>query len=208
MYFIFNTEMKPLVLIIAFFITASLQAQQTRVIADCTIHFAVISSAQKELGSKVIYIKGREMRVDFISSVYSQTMITGKNGEITLFKTVGQSKYIANYTPDEWKKQNEIYAGIKTNITAETKKILDYTCKKAILTLKTGNSYTVYFVPGLVPSVKENVYEFNDVPGLILEYESIDTDNKKVTYTATKIDFKPVPAAQFEIPKSGYRVLH
>lgn len=200
--------MKPAILIVSLFISTTILAQQTRVISDCTIFFSVTSSSQPDLGSKIIYIKGKDIRVDFISNVYSQTMISAKDGGATILKTVGQSKYVANYDFEEWKKQNEIYSGIKTTLTEETKKILDYTCKKATLTLKSGNSYTVYYVPGLIPSVKENSFEFNDVPGLILEYESTGADNKTVVYTATKIDFKPVPAAQFEIPKSGYRVLH
>jgi len=200
--------MKPVILIVAFFVSTAWQQQQTRVISDCTIFFTVTSSTQPDVGSKVIYIKGKDIRVDFISNVYSQTMISGKNGGTTILKTVGQSKYVANYSYEEWKKHNDIYSGIQTSITEETKKILDYTCKKAILTLKNGTSYAVYYVPGLIPSVKENFFEFNDVPGLVLEYESIGSDNKNVIYTATKIDFKPVPAAQFEIPKSGYRILH
>ena len=63
---------------------------------------------------------------------------------------------------------------------SDTKKILDYTCKKAVLTLKNGTDYTVYYVPWLVPSVNENPFEFKDVPGLVLEYES-SANNEKVT---------------------------
>jgi len=199
--------MKQIIFIIAFFINVTVHAQQTRIISDCTLSFAVKSTKQANLGSKVIYIKGKNIRVDFISNIYSQSIITSETGGTTILKTVGQSKYIASYSIEEWKKQNEIYSGIETDITPDTKKILDYTCKKAVLTLKNGTNYSVYYVPGLVPSVNENAFEFNDVPGLVLEYES-SANNEKVTYTATKIDFSPVPAAQFEIPKSGYRILH
>jgi hypothetical protein len=31
--------------------------------------------------------------------------------------------------------------------------------------------------------------------------------NLKVTYTVAKINFNPVPAAKFDLPRSGYRVL-
>ena len=199
--------MKQIIFIITFFINVTVHAQQTRIISDCTLSFAVKSTKQANLGSKVIYIKGKNIRVDFISNIYSQSIITSETGGTTILKTVGQSKYIASYSIEEWKKQNEIYSGIETDITPDTKKILDYTCKKAVLTLKNGTNYSVYYVPGLMPSVNENAFEFNDVPGLVLEYES-SANNEKVTYTATKIDFSPVPAAQFEIPKSGYRILH
>jgi len=199
--------MKQTIFIVGIFVSLALQAQQTRIISDCTLSFAVKSSKQADIGSKVIYIKGKNIRVDFISSIYSQSIISGETGGATILKTVGQSKYIANYSAEEWKKQNDIYSGIETSITSDTKKILDYTCKKAVLTLKNGTDYTVYYVPWLVPSVNENPFEFKDVPGLVLEYES-SANNEKVTYAAIKIDFNPVPAAQFEIPKSGYRILH
>jgi GLPGLI family protein len=199
--------MKQTIFIVGFFVSIALQAQQTRIISDCTLSFAVKSSKQADVGSKVIYIKGKNIRVDFISNIYSQSIISGETGGATILKTVGQSKYIANYSSEEWKKQNDIYSGIETSVTSDTKKILDYACKKAVLTLKNGTDYTVYYVPWLVPSVNENPFEFKDVPGLVLEYES-SANNEKVTYTAIKIDFNPVPAAQFEIPKAGYRILH
>lgn len=199
---------KPVFVAAFLFTKATLLAQQTRVISDCTIYFTVTSAGQTGVSSKVLYLKGKELRVDFISSTFTQTMILGKNGGATILKTVGESKYVANYNHAEWTKHNQVYAGIKTTLTNETKNILNYTCKKAILQLANGNVYAVYYVPGLIPSVKENAFEFKDIPGLILEYESIGANSGKVIYTATKIDFSPVPAAQFEIPKAGYRVLH
>jgi hypothetical protein len=39
-----------------------------------------------------------------------------------------------------------------------------------------------------------------------MEYESA-VGNLKVTYTVSKIDFNTVPAAKFDLPKSGFRVM-
>jgi hypothetical protein len=66
----------------------------------------------------------------------------------------------------------------------------------------------MYYATEIIPSVNENDYQFKAIPGFVLEYESeIDKGKSKITFTATKINLSPVPAAKFEIPKSGYKIL-
>jgi hypothetical protein len=62
--------------------------------------------------------------------------------------------------------------------------------------------------PAIVPSVKEFEYQFKDVPGFVLEFESQEADGKKIKYTATKINLSPVQASRFDVPTSGYRLLN
>jgi len=189
----------------------ALVAQQTKIISDCTITFTITDSdtaKQNNLGSKIIYIKGKDIRTDLISNNFSQTFFyNGNSGDATILKTVGQSKYISFYNTDEWKKKNEMYNGISVSLTGKTKNILNYECKEALLKLTNGNTYTVYYIPAIIPSIVENQFEFKDIPGLILEYEASAKGSKKITCLAQKIDFSPVPSLQFEIPKKGYRVL-
>jgi hypothetical protein len=74
--------------------------------------------------------------------------------------------------------------------------------------LKDGSTYNVYYAPSIISSNREFEYQFKDLPGFVLEYES-DADNGKsrVRYSASKITITPVASAKFDIPKSGYRVL-
>lgn len=195
--------------VIACFICTILFAQEQKVISDCTITYSVNSLQANNIGSKTVYIKGKNLRIDLVSKAFQQTTFyDGTNGDATVLKTVGESKYISNYKSAEWKKVNEIYEGIKVSFTGKTKQLLNYDCKEAILTFKNGNTYSVYYVPNLVPSVMESPFEFKNIPGLVLEYESSPKENEKITYTASKIDFTPVPSYQFDIPKTGHRVLH
>lgn len=197
------------VILIACFINPVLFAQEQKIISDCTITYLVNSLQENNIGSKTIYIKGKNIRIDLVSTAFQQTTFyNATDGNATVLKTVGESKYISNYKPAEWKKANEIYEGIKVSFTGKTKQVLNHNCKEAILTFKNGNIYTVYYDPALVLSVMENPFEFKNIPGLVLEYESSLKENKKITYTASKIDFTPVPSYQFDIPKSGHRVLH
>jgi len=187
-------------------------AQQAKIISDCTITFAITDSntaTQNSLGSKIIYIKGKDVRTDLISNSFTQTIFyNGKSGDVTILKTIGQSKYISFFNAEEWKKKNGMYSGTAVSLTGKTKNILNYECKEAVLTLTNGSAYIVYYIPSIIPSVVENEFEFKDVPGLILEYEASAKGGKKIIYQAQKLNFDPVPSFQFEIPKKGYRVLN
>ena len=191
---------------------ADLHAQQPKVIGDCTISYLLGSpgkTGQISTAYSTVYIKGKETRIDFVNSSFSQTIFyNGNLGTATILKTVGQSKYIANYTADEWEKENEMYKGTTVSFTNNTKKILNYDCKEAVIILKNGKSYSAYFTPRLIPTVKANPFAYSDVPGLILEYELLTDEKEKIFYTANTINFNPVPAVKFEIPKSGYRIIH
>lgn len=189
-----------------------LNAQQAKIIGDCTISYLLSRSDktdQVSTANTTVYIKGKEIRVDFINNSFSQTIFyNGNLGNATILKTVGQSKYIANYTAEEWQKENEIYKDATVSFTNNTKKILDYECKEAVITLKNGKSYSAYFTPKLEPTVKVNPFANEHIPGLILEYELLTDEKDKIFYRANSMNFNPVPAGKFEIPKSGYRVIH
>jgi GLPGLI family protein len=201
-----------LTLLILSFAFASF-SQQRKIISDCTISYTVSNTdlkSKKDFGStvKTIYISGKQIRIDLTSSAFNQTIFYNDNtGEATVLKSIGQSKYISNYSASEWQQENAIYKGSKILLTNNVKEILGYNCKEAILQLKNGNKYIIYYVSDIVPSITENNFGFKNVPGLILQYETSAQD-KRIQYTATKVNFDPVPAFRFEIPKSGYKILN
>jgi len=199
-------------ILFAIFLCVYLNAQQPKTIGDCTISYLLSRSGKTDKNNtaySTVYIKGKEIRVDFINNSFSQTIFyNGNLGNATILKTVGQSKYIANYTAEEWQKENEVYKDATVVFTNNTKKILDYECKEAVITLKNGKSYSAYFTPKLVPTVKANPFANENIPGLILEYELLTDEKDKIFYSADNINFNPVPASKFEIPKSGYRIIH
>jgi GLPGLI family protein len=205
--------MKKLVLIptaILFHIHAISQPPKT--ISDCTVNYSVSSPGSPNKNEfsgaeKTVYIRGREIRTDINSNHINQTIFYNSNtGQATVLKEVGQSKYISHFSAAEWEKENEMYKVTGFSLTGATSRILNYECKEAILQLKNGKTYTIYYTPDIIPSITENPFEFRDVPGFVLKYETTMRDNK-LQYTATKISFDPVPAYQFEIPKTGYRIL-
>jgi GLPGLI family protein len=154
------------------------------------------------------YIKGNKSRSEMVSPLGSLTTIyDSSKSTIVMLKEFGEQKYMITLTPTDWKDANKKYENISFTYDPAAEKIIQgYKCKMAIATLQDGTTYTVWYTPDLVPENKNFQYETRNLPGLALEYE-MNSKDKKVTYTVSKINFSPVPASKFELPKSGYRVM-
>jgi len=188
-------------------------AQNQVMVGDCTVTYKITggdASTNKNLqnASKTLYIKGKVSRADLASNDFKQSIIYDtKSGTVVILKEVGSEKYKSVYTAEQWKKENKQFEDLKINTTNERKTILGYDCKKVTVTLKDGTTYNMYCATAIIPSTTENPYQFKDIPGFVLEYETSSGGKEKITYTATMINFNPVPASKFEIPATGYRLL-
>src|SRR6266542_2985014 len=182
-------KLLPLLLFILPFKSSKAQRQIT--IGDCTVTYS---------------ITGSDASIN--SNLAGATKTLYKKGKAVILKEVGAEKYMSTFNAAEWKKENRQFEGLTVTLTNETKTILGYECKKAIAHLKDGSSYNIYYATAIIPSASENPYQFKDIPGFILQYETFGNKNSsRITYTATLINFNPVPASRFEVPSSGYRVL-
>ena len=143
-----------------------------------------------------------------ISSLGTQaTIIDGTAQSVTVLKQYGDQKYLIQLNPDDWKDANKRYEDVAFTYDAgESKTILGYKCSRAVGKLKDGTTFTVWYTKDLVPENRDFQYANRSLPGLALEYET-NMGNLKVTYTVSKISFSPVPAAKFDIPKAGFRIL-
>lgn len=206
------------VVIIALLVNVKAIAQQQRIVAECTIVYAISAdstSNDKSLNdnlksaTKTVFIKGNNSRIDLVSAAFTQSIFYDKTkGSAIILRELGTNKFITKLDSTQWLREKQEFDSMVTTITKDTKKILGYDCKKAQLQLKNGKVYTVYFTPSLLPSVKEVDYEFKDIPGLVLAYQVAAADGKKINYTATKFNLSPVPASKFDVPSSGYRILN
>ena len=155
----------------------------------------------------IIYLKGNSSRSEMISSLGTQsTIIDGKTGNVTVLKDYGEQKYMISMSPAEWKASNKKYEGSTFTYEDEYKTIAGYNCQKAIGRLADGGTFTVYFTKELLPVNKDFQYLNKNLPGLAMQYEAV-MGKQKVTYTVSSINFNLVPAAKFDLPKSGYRVM-
>ena len=109
-------------------------------------------------------------------------------------------------TPENWSESNKKYEGITFTYEDEYKTIAGYNCQKAIGTLEDGNTFIVYFTKDLMPVNKDFQYLNKNLPGLAMQYEA-GLGKQKVIYTVSSINFNLVPAAKFDLPESGFRVM-
>jgi GLPGLI family protein len=193
-------------------------AQTPRVLSECTVEYEISiddTKANADIlntmkgATKTIYIKGNRSRSDLVSPTYTQTIINDSRSDTGIILTErGNSKFLIYLTEQKRKNQYKKFEGISFTQTGETKAILGYECVKAVAKLKDGSSYNIFYAPSIIPSTREYEYQFKDLPGFVLEYETESEDGKtRIKYSAIKITLTPVPASKFDAPKSGYRIL-
>ncbi|HQR91693.1 MAG: hypothetical protein B7Y15_14570 [Bacteroidetes bacterium 24-39-8] len=192
---------------------------QQRVVAECTVVFKITlddGSVDKDVSNsiskstKTVYIKGNDSRVDLISPAIQQSVIYDKTEtKAVVLREFGTNKFMNRLSKEQWLAANKQYQGMNISLINETKTILGYECKKAILSLKDGSVFSLYYATNIIPSVREFEYQFKDVPGFVLEYQIKESgDNTLVNYRAEKISLSPVLASRFDIPTSGYRLMN
>jgi GLPGLI family protein len=193
---------------------SSLQAQKRLSEATITYDIEIESSGENPQAAdlldgavNMVYLKGNSSRSEMISTLGSQsTIVDGKTGKVTILKEYGDKKYMINLTAQNWKNSNEKYEDVEFRFEEEYKTIASYNCQKAIGTMKDGTIFTVYFTRDLVPVNRDFQYLNKSLPGLAMQYEAT-VGTRKVIYTVSNISFNLVPAAKFDLPKSGYRVM-
>lgn len=160
--------------------------------------------------TSAVYIKGGKTRTEMVSSLGTQTTIinqAGNSKEVTILKEYGEQKYMINLTPADWADVNKRYENVNfTFDNSATKTIQGFVAKKAIGSMADGTTFTVWYTPDINIDGRDFQYVNRNLPGLALEYETT-LGSLKVTYTASKVSFAPVPAAKFDLPKSGFRVM-
>ena len=198
----------------AMILTQALTAQKR--LTEATISYDIVINTNDakpkaadlmDGATSVIYLKGNSSRSEMISSLGMQsTVIDGKTGNVTILKDYGEQKYMINLTAANWKESNKKYENITFDYVDEYKTIAGYNAQKAIGKLSDGTTFTVFFTKELMPMNRDFQYLNKNLPGLALQYEAT-MGNMKVTYTVSSINFNPVPAVKFDLPKSGYRVM-
>ena len=211
--------MKYIPVFILFCVVFSLSARSQKKLTEGTISYDIVINTGSDKpknadyldGTTVAnYIKGNKSRSEMVSPLGTLTTIHYPNNSkdsIVILQEFGEQKYMITLTEKDWEEANKKNDGILyTYENGPEKTILGYNCKKAIGKTKDGTIYTVWYTPDLVPENKDFQYETRTLPGLALEYE-VNSPDKKVTYTVSKISFSPVPTSKFDLPKTGFRVM-
>lgn len=159
----------------------------------------------------IMSIRGNMSRMEIsMGQMGSQVQITnGEEKTVTnCMDMMGQQFYYIE-TEDELKKDKADPENINVEITDETKEIAGYVCKKAIITMKEGESldemvFTVYFTEEIgTADLNFDNPLFEKIPGAMLEFE-IDTGrNQRMKMEAISVKKTNIADSEFEIPE-GY----
>ncbi|SEN02935.1 GLPGLI family protein [Chitinophaga rupis] len=154
------------------------------------------------------YMRGHLSRIDMNLNVVHYTYLINSKEQtlITLIDNHGD-KYLIRSDKEEYDKELKQYTGIRFKDEAGTKELLGYTCKKATGIMPDGKTFEVYYTPDLIPENKHYNRRFVNLKGMPLQFEIITRTGAKMNVIATNIDLHPVPAALFETPVSGYKVI-
>ncbi|TDH18296.1 DUF4412 domain-containing protein [Segetibacter sp. 3557_3] len=199
-------------------VVSSGRIRAQKIVSECTVVYELSVSDSKadpnlvksmEGTTKTVYIKGSKIRVDIQSPSFSQSTFKDSRSDTTvILRELGNAKYMSYLSKEKVHQQNQKYDEITFSPTGESKTILGYDCKKAEAKLKDGSTYSIYYTTAIVPSNKEWEYQFRNLPGFALEYETQAENGKStIKYAATRISIVPVQSARFDIPQSGYRIL-
>ena len=207
--------MKTVYAILTLLLLASgVQAQKK--LSEATISYDIVINTGTERpraadffdgATNTVYLKGNKSRSEMVSSLGTEATLIDEPGKTYYsIKEFGAQKYIIRMTEANWKEANRRFEDVQFTFSNESKTILGYKCLKAVGRLADGSSFVVWYTPDLVPENKTFQYVNRNLPGLAMEYES-NVGTTKITFTVSKISMGPVPAAKFDLPKSGFRIL-
>jgi len=214
--YILNKILHRLLLIVGLVLLGIMEIYAQRELGDCTIHYSVTYRDKDSVlvnAAKTVYIHGAQVRTDFsyANVNYLQTILQNNTtGNVNILKEIGANKYKTVLDSTDWRFKNALYQNATTILdNNDVTVILGYRCGKALQSLENGSQYHVYYTLDVVPSSKENKFQFKDIPGIILRYESLDASKADpIIINAKSINLMPISEHFFVVPTKGYRIIN
>ncbi|GAB5418265.1 MAG: hypothetical protein Crog4KO_16300 [Crocinitomicaceae bacterium] len=140
-----------------------------------------------------------------MGTMMTMTMeLNSADEEMTILMTGMMGNMAFQGNPDDMEEEGEAEeeeAALDMELVDETKEILGYECKKAIMTDAEGNQAIYWYTEEI--SRPDGVSQMpNQVPGLCLQFETNAQEGVKITYTAIEVDKKAkMSDYEIEIPE-------
>ncbi|PWH85295.1 hypothetical protein [Brumimicrobium oceani] len=137
---------------------------------------AVAAYADQMEGSmlELTFMDGKIRSDMFIGQMMTTTSISHKGQDTTLVLLDGMMGKIAmKVTENDMDEEQRLaYEDREIELIDETKEIMGYTCKKAILTAGDANESVIWYTDEIMPSYREGQYLYEEIPGTPLEMYS------------------------------------
>ena len=201
--------MKRFLLPIFFFAVAPSIAQKR--FSEGTIVFTVSTFVDgikiAEDATAVQMTKGGHLRSEISSSIGKTiTIFDTREGKGAVIRELGSQKILIPLNRENWAETNANFKNLAYAFSEDSKVLLGFKCSSANAILKDSTVIGVFYTREISTENPEVDSQLGSLPGMALQF-SYTKGNTMVVYTATSINFDPVPIQKFDVPNSGYRVL-
>lgn len=201
--------MKRFLLPMLFFAVAPSMAQKR--FSEGTIVFKVATFIDGvkigEDATAVQMTKGGHLRSEMSSSIGKTiTIYDAREGKGAVIRELGSQKILVPLNRENWAETNAKFQNLTYAFLKDSMELIGFKCSRANAILNDSTVVDVFYTSEISTENPEVDSQFGALPGMGLEF-SYTKGNTKVVYTATSINFDPVPIQKFDIPNSGYRVL-
>jgi GLPGLI family protein len=160
-----------------------------------------------EDASAIQMTKGGHLRSEMSSSIGKTiTIFDAREGRGAVIRELGSQKILVPLNRENWAETNAKFQGLTYAFLKDSMELIGFKCSKANAVLKDSTVMNVFYTREISTENPEVDSQFGTLPGMVLEF-SYTKGNTTVVYTATSINFDPVPIQKFDVPSGGYRVL-
>ena len=151
--------------------------------------------------------KGGHLRSEMSSSIGKTiTIFDAREGKGAVIRELGSQKILVPLNRENWAETNAKFQDLTYAFLKDSMELIGFKCSRANAMLKDSTVMNVFYTREISTENPEVDSQFGTLPGMVLEF-SYTKGNTMVVYTATSINFDPVPIQKFDVPSSGYRVL-
>ena len=123
-----------------------------------------------------------------------------------MIRELGSQKILIPLNRENWAETNAKFQNLDYAFTEDNKELIGFKCSRANAILKDSTIIEVFYTKDISIENPEADSQFGSLPGMVLQF-SYTKEKMMVVFTATAINFDPVPIQKFDLPSSGYRVL-
>ena len=157
-----------------------------------------MESSEPEIEAQLAMLGGSKLEIMFkdnwarqsfsMGSMMKTTTITNsETGEALMLIAGMMGKFASRTSADDISEDDE--DDVEVELLDETKEIVGYTCKKAILIDEDGNESTFWYTEDIMKPQTDGKYFKGAIPGMPLEFNVV-TPQLTMTMTATELNKK------------------
>ena len=209
-----KTVLKISLLTVSIFFAANTFAQKQLTDATIVYNLAIETrNGEKQLSNGLngavltLFLSKDKSKTEMVSVPGTETNVyDAKAGKGFILKEFSAQKLMITTSAENWAQKNQnIKKQVFTTDESSTT-IAGYKCKKAVTTNADGKNYTVYYDPTVTMANKSYNNAFPQIVGLPVQFE-LSSGNLVFKYTLSTYTTDVIPAAKFDAPKSGFRVM-